>query len=355
MAAPLINYPRIISMSDADGVARPRYIVYGMLWDEDLLEFRSVESADVESIPSGGLNGQVLVKASNADFDVEWSDVLGGAPAWGDITGVLADQADLQTALDAKATTAAVALKAPIDSPTFTGTVAGVSKAMVGLGNVDNTSDANKPISTATQTALDGKQPLDADLTAIAALTATTDNFMVAAASAWASRTPAQAKTSLALVKGDVGLGNVDNTSDANKPVSTATQTALDGKANTLGADDNYVTDAEKVKLSNLSGTNTGDQTLPTDATIVTTDVTTNNVTTSKHGWAPKGTAGTSQFWRQDWTLGTPTAVVADADKPATGSLTVDTAKYHVTGVRQQLTSTQRLTIAGTGRLRIQN
>lgn len=33
------------------------------------------------------------------------------------------------------------------------------------------------------------------------------------------------------LAKGDVGLGNVDNTSDANKPVSTATQTALDGKA----------------------------------------------------------------------------------------------------------------------------
>ncbi len=29
-----------------------------------------------------------------------------------------------------------------------------------------------------------------------------------------------------------VGLGNVDNTSDANKPVSTATQTALNLKAN---------------------------------------------------------------------------------------------------------------------------
>lgn len=73
-------------------------------------------------------------------------------------------------------------------------------------------------------------QPLDADLTTIAGLTATTDNFIVAAASAWASRTPAQAKTSLALVKGDVGLGSVDNTSDAAKPVSTATQSALDGK-----------------------------------------------------------------------------------------------------------------------------
>jgi len=35
-----------------------------------------------------------------------------------------------------------------------------------------------------------------------------------------------------ALTKSSVGLGNVDNTSDANKPVSTATQTALDLKAN---------------------------------------------------------------------------------------------------------------------------
>jgi len=34
------------------------------------------------------------------------------------------------------------------------------------------------------------------------------------------------------LAKADVGLGEVDNTSDAAKPVSTATQTALNGKAN---------------------------------------------------------------------------------------------------------------------------
>ena len=42
-------------------------------------------------------------------------------------------------------------------------------------------------------------------------------------------------KTLLSLVKGDVGLGNVDNTSDANKPVSTAAQTALDAKADLVG------------------------------------------------------------------------------------------------------------------------
>jgi hypothetical protein len=51
--------------------------------------------------------------------------------------------------------------KAPISSPTFTGTVSGVTKAHVGLANVDNTSDANKPVSTATQTELDLKAPLN--------------------------------------------------------------------------------------------------------------------------------------------------------------------------------------------------
>ena len=35
------------------------------------------------------------------------------------------------------------------------------------------------------------------------------------------------------LTKANVGLGNVDNTSDLNKPVSTAQQTALNGKTNT--------------------------------------------------------------------------------------------------------------------------
>lgn len=43
--------------------------------------------------------------------------------------------------------------------------------------------------------------------------------------------TVAQIKALLAYAKSDIGLGSVDNTSDANKPVSTAMQTALDGKA----------------------------------------------------------------------------------------------------------------------------
>ena len=39
----------------------------------------------------------------------------------------------------------------------------------------------------------------------------------------------------VSLVKGDVGLGNVDNTADLDKPISTLTQTALDGKADLVG------------------------------------------------------------------------------------------------------------------------
>jgi hypothetical protein len=50
--------------------------------------------------------------------------------------------------------------KAPLDSPTFTGTVVGIGKSMIGLANVDNTTDAGKPVSTATQAALNLKAPL---------------------------------------------------------------------------------------------------------------------------------------------------------------------------------------------------
>lgn len=50
---------------------------------------------------------------------------------------------------------------------------AAAQRSTLGLGNVDNTSDAAKPVSTATQTALNGKQDLDATLTALAGLNST--------------------------------------------------------------------------------------------------------------------------------------------------------------------------------------
>ena len=58
------------------------------------------------------------------------------------------------------------------------------------------------------------------------------------------------------LTKTDVGLGNVDNTSDANKPISTATQAALDLKVDIVdgkGLSTNDYTNDEKTKLAGLS------------------------------------------------------------------------------------------------------
>jgi len=78
----------------------------------------------------------------------------------------------------------------------------------------------------ADDTDLANKQPIDSDLTTIAGLTPANDDIIQRKSGAWANRTPAQLKTDLSLTKSDVGLGNVDNTSDTNKPVSTAQATA---------------------------------------------------------------------------------------------------------------------------------
>jgi hypothetical protein len=144
-----------------------------------------------------------------------------GGTSWGMIVGTLSDQLDLQAALDDRlteaeadllydplgeaASTMATHLAAadphpqyltaaegdaayqPLDSD-LTQIAANITaqghaiiddatpaaqRTTIGLGNVDNTSDLNKPISTATQTALNLKQDLDATLTALAGLDAT--------------------------------------------------------------------------------------------------------------------------------------------------------------------------------------
>lgn len=145
---------------------------------------------------------------------------------------------DAQITTSEGTTNAALATKAPIASPTFTGTVSGVSKSMVGLGNVDNTSDAAKPVSTAQQTALNLKANL---------------------------ASPAFTGTPTGITKAHVGLGNVDNTADSAKPVSTAQQTALDLKADAaatataLGtkADATATTNALALKENTLKSVNT--------------------------------------------------------------------------------------------------
>lgn len=144
-----------------------------------------------------------------------------------------------------------------------------VTKTQIGLGNVDNTSDVNKPISTATQAALDAKQNTLTNSdglsegttnlyftnsrvisTLLAGLSTATNAVITASDTILSALGKIQKQVSdnlTALVnhtgntnnphsvtKTQVGLSNVDNTSDLNKPISTATQTALNGKQNTL-------------------------------------------------------------------------------------------------------------------------
>ena len=82
------------------------------------------------------------------------------------------------------------------------------------------------------------------------------------------------------VTKADLSIENVDNTSDANKPISTEAATALSGKlSNSATPADvdaslnrRYVTDAQLVVVGNTSGANTGDQTLPTKTSDLTND-----------------------------------------------------------------------------------
>lgn len=85
-------------------------------------------------------------------------------------------------------------------------------------------------------------QPLDADLTTIAGLTATTDNFMQAKAGAWASRTIAQVKTDLGLTGTNSGdqtitlTGDVTGSGTGSFAATIATGVIVDADVNASAA-----------------------------------------------------------------------------------------------------------------------
>jgi hypothetical protein len=205
-------------------------------------------------------NNVTITDLGNGSVSIAATGGGGGGVNWGSIGGTLSAQTDLQTALDGRATDAELTteVNARIAADTTLqnniNTVAGnlstettariagdatnaadltahtsntnnphnTTKSQVGLGNADNTSDADKPISTATQTALNAKEPT---ITA-----GTTSQYYRGD------------KTFQTLDKAAVGLSNVDNTSDANKPVSTAQATAIALKQDTLVSGTNIKT-----------------------------------------------------------------------------------------------------------------
>lgn len=135
---------------------------------------------------------------NNARGDARYS-ALGHGHSISDVTG-------LQSALDSKATPSDVTAAVAALVDTAPATLDTLNELAAALGDDPN-------FATTMTNALAGKEPT---ITA-----GTTGQYYRGD------------KTFQTLNKAAVGLANVDNTSDANKPISTATQAALDGKANT--------------------------------------------------------------------------------------------------------------------------
>ena len=112
-----------------------------------------------------------------------------------------------------------------------------VTKAQVGLSEVENYAPVDMPLSTATQDAInvhvnDMSNPhmtnkTDIGLSEVENYSSANLPVSIATAAAIASHTDLT-NNPHTVTKAQVGLGNVDNTSDLNKPVSTATQSAID-------------------------------------------------------------------------------------------------------------------------------
>ncbi len=183
---------------------------------------------------------------------------------------------------------ALLAAKAPLSSPTFTGTVSGITATMVGLGNVNNTADTAKPISTDQQTALDLKAtiasptftgtvtiPAGASISGFATLASPALTGIPTAPTAALSTDTTQLATT-AFVRAEVA--NLVNSAGATLDTLGEIATALGNDA----ALSTTLTNSIALKAPLASPTFTGNVTLPTntvtssmilDGTIVDIDI----------------------------------------------------------------------------------
>lgn len=182
-----------------------------------------------------------IIFANDCAFDIISQEcVVTGAvsSAWGDITGTLSDQTDLQSALDAK--------EPSVSSGTTSQYYRG-DKTFQTLDTLVVAENTNLYFTNARVLGLlSATAPIvdTAGVFSIPASTNSVDGYLTSADhTSFSAKEPAISsgttsqywrgdKTFQTLDKSAVGVPNIDNTSDANKPVSTATQTALNLKAN---------------------------------------------------------------------------------------------------------------------------
>ena len=109
--------------------------------------------------------------------------------------------------------------------------------ADIGLGNVDNTSDANKPLSGPTATAIANALQTHVNATNPHEQYATTAQVTQIVTAQTGGLAPVQSvngqKGAVTITKASIGLGNVADLSPADMPMSTAVAAALGGKLDT--------------------------------------------------------------------------------------------------------------------------
>lgn len=161
---------------------------------------------------------------------INWINITGSqfATAWGNIGGDIENQLDLKnkfTTINESISSMSEDITLALNTLESLGTtITGinselllhientsnphkVTKSQVGLGNVNNTSDEDKPVSTAQKEYIDSKtKEVDDKVTGHTENTENPHN----------------------VTKEQIGLGNVDNTKDVDKPVSNAQKTYIE-------------------------------------------------------------------------------------------------------------------------------
>jgi hypothetical protein len=265
----MIEFPLNPAVGQQFSVGTKSWEWTGVSWD--LLAFSTVELRRVDAAVTSAEQAATAAQTA-ADVAVTAADQLAN------LTKISVGLGNVDNTADADK---------PVSTAVATALSLKADKSQI--SNINNTSDANKPVSIAQQAALDLKAPLvspgfsgvptvptagagtntlqvastqfvtsavaqaKADivnsspaaldtLNELATALGNDPQFATTTATAIGNRlrvdTAAQGLTAAQQgnAKVNLGLGNVDNTSDANKPVSSAQQTALNAKANLSGA-----------------------------------------------------------------------------------------------------------------------